>query len=105
SRPSTSQAVTPGRFPVRIFSQGQIVALAGESQEALLAIIDEAAGTDEEKRQLDEARRGFLALCAEVRDLNNRLTLRDKISVKLEDVRRKLTRFEEANHAKILREY
>ena len=35
---SPSQSVTPWRFPVRIFSQGQIAELAGESRPALLPL-------------------------------------------------------------------
>ena len=41
---SSIQAVNPERFPIRIFSQGQIAALAGENQQALLQLIDDAAG-------------------------------------------------------------
>ncbi|MCP6105077.1 chromosome segregation protein SMC, partial [Klebsiella pneumoniae] len=33
-KPSVSQSVTEQRFPVRLFSQGQIAALAGDSQQA-----------------------------------------------------------------------
>jgi hypothetical protein len=38
-KPSASQAVTEQRFPVRLFSQGQIAALAGDSQQALLKVM------------------------------------------------------------------
>jgi len=47
---SASQRVTSERFPVRIFSQGQIAALADEGQQALLGVIDEAAGTGLRRR-------------------------------------------------------
>jgi hypothetical protein len=43
------QSITPERFPVRIFSQGQIAALASESQQALLEVVDQAAGTRSSK--------------------------------------------------------
>ena len=43
-QPSSTQTVTPARFPIRMFNQGQIAELAGENQQALLQVIDEAAG-------------------------------------------------------------
>src|SRR5690606_29613320 len=40
---SASQAIHAERFPIRLFSQGQIAAMAGDSRQALLDVIDEAA--------------------------------------------------------------
>ncbi len=58
-RPSPAQTVTAERFPVRIFSQGQIAALAGENQQALLRVIDEAAGVAaEDGLQVEYSRLG-----------------------------------------------
>jgi len=99
---SPSQTVTPDRFPLRILSQAQIATMTGESQEALLAVIDEAAGTASPKTVFEEARQRFLSLRAQVRELDGKLRGREELMVKVEDVRRKLQRFEEAQHAQVL---
>ena len=104
-RDSDSQAVIPARFPIRLFSQGQIAALAGGSHQALLDLIDEAAGVDAEQTALREARQTYLSLCAKARELEGRLQGRDALKVRLEDVQRKLKKFEEAHHADVLKAY
>ena len=104
-RESASQSVTSERFPVRIFSQGQIAALADEGQQALLKVIDEAAGTSASEAALDEARRKFLALRSQLRELDGQLQGGDALTVQLDDVKRKLQRFEAAHHAEILQGY
>nr|VFK36821.1 MAG: AAA domain-containing protein, putative AbiEii toxin, Type IV TA system [Candidatus Kentron sp. SD]VFK40625.1 MAG: AAA domain-containing protein, putative AbiEii toxin, Type IV TA system [Candidatus Kentron sp. SD] len=104
-RESQSQEVTPERFPLRLFSQGQIATLWGRGQEALLSLIDEAADTGPEKEAVEEARRRFLSLRAKSRELAGRLLGKEALAVKLEDVRRKLARFEQTNHARILKAY
>lgn len=102
---SSSQAITPQRFPIRLFSQGQIAALAGESQQALLNVIDDAAGTAEQQHALAEARRTFLATRAQIRDLDGKLSGREALNLSLQDVQRKLARFEGADHAAVLKDY
>lgn len=102
---SDNQAVIPGRFPIRLFSQGQIAALAGGSHQALLDLIDQAAGVDAEQTALREARQTYLSLCAKARELEGRLQGRDALKVRLEDVQRKLKKFEEAHHADVLKAY
>ena len=57
---SSIQAITPERFPILIFSQGQISALAGENQQALLQVIDDAAGVKTRQEKLNEARTHFM---------------------------------------------
>ena len=104
-RPSPIQIVSPERFPVRIYSQGQIAALAGEKQQALLGVIDKAAGVDELKRHLEEVRAAFFASRARIRELDGKLARRDTIAVERQDVERKLQRFEEAGHTTILTTY
>lgn len=104
-RESDNQAVIPERFPVRLFSQGQIAALAGGSQQALLDLIDEAAGVDGEKKALEEEKQTYLSLCAKARELEGRLQGRDALKVRMEDVQRKLKKFEEAHHADVLKAY
>lgn len=103
-RPATSQEIV-GRFPVRIFSQGQIAALAGERSAPLMEIIDQAVDFREWKTRWDEQERAFFVLRAKARELKAKLQNRDRIVGQLDDVRRKLTRFEEAEHAKVLREF
>lgn len=104
-KPSASQAITEQRFPVMLFSQGQIAALAGDSQQALLKVIDDAAGTRVQQEAFDEAKRAFLATRAQMRELDGKLRVRDSLSLSLQDVQRKLARFEGADHAAVLRNY
>ena len=98
-------SVPPDRIPIRILSQGQIAELAGENQQALLQVIDEAAGVDVLHGKLEEARNSFLAVRARVREIEGKLARRDHIVVKRDDVERKLKRFEESGHTSILTAY
>ena len=104
-RPSPAQMITPEHFPVRMFSQGQIAALAGENQRALLQVIDEAAGVAALQRDLEEARKAFYAAKARIRELEGKLARRNDLAVEKGDVERKLRRFEEAGHTAILTDY
>ena len=100
-----AQVITPERFPVRIFSQGQIASLAGESDRALLALIDEAAKTGDARRQLKEEIQKFFSLRAQVRELKKKLERKPEVLGKLEDLGRKLQVFEQGQHAEVLKEY
>jgi hypothetical protein len=91
------------RFPVRIFSQGQIAALAGERSGPLMEIIDQAVGSREWRARWDEEERSLFKLRTKVRELRAKLKDRDRTVAALEDVGRKLMRFEAAEHAKVLR--
>ncbi len=102
---SSIQAVTPERFPIRIFSQGQIAALAGENQQALLQIIDDAAGVKARQEKLNEARNAYYASRARIRELDSKLGNRDDLVVQRQDAGRKLKRFEESGHTEILIAY
>ena len=102
---SAAQNVTAERFPVRIFSQGQIAALAGQDQRALVEVIDNAAGVAALKRTLDDTTREFGVVRARVRDLDARLARRDDVVEKRDDVDRKLRRFEAAGHKSVLTAY
>lgn len=104
-RDSPSQETTPARFPARLFSQGQIAALAGDSQQALLAVIDEAANAGPWNAAIEDAKRRFLTLRARVREVDGKLASQPQVAVQLDDVRRKLARFEEAHHAEVLKAY
>lgn len=96
---------TVQRFPLRLFSQGQIAALAGDSQQALLQVIDYAAGTQAQRSAFEEAKRAFLASRARMRELEGKLQARDALTLSLQDVQRKLARFEQTNHAAVLTNY
>ncbi|MBK6999636.1 MAG: chromosome segregation protein SMC [Rhodoferax sp.] len=104
-KPSGSQAISAQRFPIRLFSQGQIAALAGDSQQALLKVIDDAAGTAAQQLKFEEARQAFLATQAQMRELDGKLRARDALELSLQDVQRKLARFEGADHAAVLKNY
>lgn len=102
---ASSQGITAERFPIRMFSQGQIAALAGDSHDALLGLIDEVASTREAKRALLETTQRFLSARAQTRAAEAKLKGRDEAAVKLEDVTRKLAGFEGKQHAEILKTY
>jgi energy-coupling factor transporter ATP-binding protein EcfA2 len=102
--PAESQEVKE-RFPLRIFSQGQIAALAGERSEALLGIVNQAVGYTEWKARWDDKEREFFSHRNRIRELEGKLLARDRIVGQLDDVRRKLARFEEAEHAKVLKAF
>ena len=99
---SASQALTSERFPIRLFSQGQIAAMAGEGREALLRIIDDAAGIEELHRAFDGAKRTFASQRARLRELDGRLARRPEAERKLGEVRQKLEVFSETQHADVL---
>lgn len=101
---SASQAVRE-RFPVRVFGQGQIAALAGESSEALLGIIDQAVNVTEWESRWNDAELAFFTLRNRIRELETKLQSRDRIVGALEDVRRKLARFEAEEHTGVLQLY
>ncbi|MDD9998654.1 MAG: AAA family ATPase [Rhodospirillaceae bacterium] len=104
-KPSEIQSVTPERFPLRIFSQGQIAALAGENQQALMQVIDDAGGVAEHQRELNASRDAFFATQARIRGVATNLEDADRLAVEKEDVERKLKRFEEAGHTEVLTRY
>ena len=104
-QPSLAQTITPERFPIRMFSQGQIASLAGEDQRALLQVIDDAAGVASLQRELEEARNAFYATKARIRELEGKLSRQNDLATGQRDVERKLKRFEEAGHTAILTAY
>lgn len=101
---SPLQTVTPQRFPLRLFSQGQIAELASGNQ-ALLRVVDDAAQIAPQQRQLNEAQAAFNALRARIREVRQRLGREDDLAFRLQDVESKLKRFEEAGHRKVLTTY
>lgn len=102
---ATSQHVTADRFPIRLFNQGQIGELAGDHQDALLELIDEGAGAQDCKREVEAASRAFVATRARIREIQSDLERAGEVEVALEDNARALSRFEEAGHAAALRAF
>lgn len=100
---SGSQSVNPERFPIRLFSQGQIAAMAGESRQVLLSVIDEAARVGELKREFEEEKRSFLTQRARLRELEGKLADRHEVERRLHEVVRKLDAFAQAHHAEVLK--
>jgi hypothetical protein len=94
------------RFPVRIYSQKQIFELA-EGPEALLRVIDDAHLVDYAgwKEQWRATTARFLTLRAEAREIATAIADRGRLTGELDDVKRKLTVFEDSDHRTVLRDY
>jgi energy-coupling factor transporter ATP-binding protein EcfA2/histidinol phosphatase-like PHP family hydrolase len=101
--PSESHAVNPERFPIRLFSQGQIAAMAGESREALLSVIDEASQLGKLKREFEEEKRSFVTQRTRLRELKGKLADRNEVERRLRDVGRKLDAFAQTQHNDVLK--
>ena len=100
---SASEAINPERFPIRLLSQGQIAAMAGDNRQALLDIIDDAANVSEQHRAFDEARRAYFSQRARLRELEGRLAGRQELQRKLSEVTRKLEAFTQSHHSDVLK--
>jgi len=100
---SSSQVVSGERFPIRIFSQGQIAAMAGDSRQALLDVIDEAAGVGDLYRAFEEAKRTYFSQRARLRELDGKLESRPELERKLADLTRKLDALSQSHHAEVLK--
>jgi hypothetical protein len=98
-----SPGEVPSRFPVRIFSQKQVFALAGDPG-ALLRLIDDAPAVDRAawSARWKELETRFLSLRSQARELGVRLADRTRIEGELADVRRQLAVFEEGGHRELL---
>ena len=100
---SDSQTVSPERFPVRLFSQGQIADMASDNRQTLMGVIDEAMGSEVLNRNLEEAKKSFFTLYARWRELGGKLQWQDEVERKLKDLHRKLESFIETHHAEVLK--
>ena len=94
------------RFPIRIYSQKQIYELA-EDPFGLLRIVDESDEVNrrEWQGQWQALETRFLSLRAKAREIESGLTEEGSLRGELEDVKRKLTVFEQAGHAQVRKEY
>ena len=61
--------------------------------------------TQSQQAAFEEAKRAFLAARAQMRELEGRLQGRESLTLALQDIRRKLARFEGADHAAVLKNY
>jgi energy-coupling factor transporter ATP-binding protein EcfA2 len=88
------------RFPVRIYSQKQIFQLASTPL-ALLKIINDAPEIDYTtwKKRLDIEENQYLSLRAKIREIKPESSEESRLKGELEDVKRKLTIFEQSGHA------
>ncbi len=102
---SPSQSINAARFPLRIFSQGQIAALAGGGRQTLLSIIDEAAQIEPLRQAVEDAQRTYFTQRARLREIDGKLAGLAEVDRKLEESERKLTAFSQADHAAVLRAY
>ena len=102
---SDSQIITKERFPMRLFSQGQIAEMAGDNQLPLLQLIDEAAVVAGLDSTLDDARNAYYTTRVKIRDIEGRLERLSTLSLGLQDVERKLGVFEGTGHAAVLTGY
>ena len=103
---SSSPGDVHGRFPIRIFSQKQIFALAADP-DALVRLVDDALPAEhaehERRRRLMETR--YLSLRGQIRELEARLADRSRLEGELADVERQLAAFEEGGHQALLVEF
>lgn len=100
---SASQAIHAERFPIRLFSQGQIAAMAGDSRQALLDVIDQAANITPLHRAFEEAKRAYFAQGAKLRELDGHLDGSAEVQRKHADLSRKIEALAQSHHAEVLK--
>lgn len=94
------------RFPIQVYSQKQIFHMA-KTPLALLRVVDEAPDVDRRSwanRWREEESR-FLALRAKAREIEAGLEEEPRLRGELDDVKRKLSIFEGAGHADVLKSF
>ena len=101
-QPSASQAITAERFPIQIFSQGQIAGLADQGRSTLLELIDQGARLAPQSRRIEELRRTYLSQRARLRELEGRLAERAERERELSELRRKLAELAELDPGTVL---
>lgn len=94
------------RFPVRILSQKEVLALA-ESPSGLLHHVDEAVETHQgwSEQNLRKLEADFKAKRSEARSLIERLRHRQRIEGQLADLERQMEVFQKAGHQDVLRDF
>ena len=94
------------RFPIRIYSQKQLFALAQDA-DALLTVIDDSSSVrrSEIDRSAEQLQTSYLALCADARAAANQAKDLPARRAALEDVQRKLSVLQESGHTEVLHDY
>lgn len=100
---SDDQSVAAERFPLDLYSQGQIATLVGDNKQALLELIDRTADID--KSALASAELSFSAIRAEMRKLDQQVKQRPIIKRQLEDTKKKITRLSQTDNKTVLQQY
>ncbi len=100
----TAQGDVRQRFPVRIYSQKQIFQLA-KTPRALLGIVDDAPEVDyvSWKRKNSAEENQYFSLKAKIREIQTGLAEESRVKGELEDIKHKLSVFEQSGHAEILK--
>lgn len=93
------------RFGVQVFSQGQLLEMATGDSKPLMELVDAGADTAEVKEEMANLAGRYHTLRSEVRELEQRLESRDRVVAELDDVKAKLGKMEESNHATILKDH
>ena len=101
-----SPGVVNQRFPIRVLSQKQVFALAGDPG-ALLGLVDEAEAVKGRERatQRNEAEADFLSLRSQARALDARIADRERLAGDLADVERQIGIFEKGGNRDLLLRY
>ena len=94
------------RFPVRIYSQKQLFALA-QDPNALLEVIDDSPAVHgaELNRAMEQLETRYLSLCAQARAARNQVAGLPDRRAALADVRHKLDVLQEGGHTQVLNTY
>ena len=94
------------RFPVRIYSQKQLFALARDPN-ALLTVIDDSQVVRrvELDRSNNQMRNRYLSLCVQAREARNLARDSLALQVELEDIQHKFDALQRGGHAQALNEY
>ena len=94
------------RFPIRIYSQKQLFALA-QDPNALLTVIDDAqtVRATASGRRMQQLENDFLSLRAEARAAAAQVSELPNLRASLNDVRRKLEVLQQGGHAQVLNTY
>lgn len=93
------------RFPISIFSQNQVNALASSDGDALLTTIDESIGNDRVKNDIDRLRLELSSLYARKREYSSQLKRADLLRAQIEDLTKRISRLEDSANAATIAEY
>ncbi|NRA15583.1 MAG: AAA family ATPase [Oceanospirillaceae bacterium] len=100
---SNDQSLDNDRFPIDLYSQGQIAALVGDNNQPLIELIDRFANID--TRELASAELNFSAVRADMRRLQHQKDLVPSVSRQLKDTRKKIHRLSQANYKDVLQRF